>query len=447
VKKVLIPLAGMPNQRDMDSLQSLIEGKDQRFRNVYIIPIDNPLTGKRKVYVEKRPGFEASSIGDCLGEIATGCPGSAVLFSTVQRKYVAVLCGTEVYVDCTSVGSTEPPETPEQGDGRIFAIEESVSPSSHAYVTTNNAVAWSAQDVSDNTGSYKDIDFGGSDDPDECVFCAVGVASSVTPKIMTSPSALTGDWTNQTAPAVLGINSVRWSPDMGLFLAGTNSLGLTPARIITSPDGVTWSILTGSFSFNNVRRVHANSTRILANLQASPGLVYSDNGGSSFSTTTITDDNGGGSVTNAAFRDCVWVPWLSLFVGGGNQLGGSGNYWGDGQNVTFNGTSGNASYPGTGVAIFRVAYSDDYVVGVDGFSQFIYYTTDGENWTVVDTQPAVSVTWSWVTWNGTVWCIGTYQDSGGFRNATASTPAGPWTIRSSNGYGTNITGLAARLVQ
>jgi hypothetical protein len=107
MKKVLLPLAGMPNQRDMDSLQSLIEGKDQRFRSVYIIPIDNPITGQRKLYVEKRPGFEQANIGDCLGEISPGCTPTAIHFSRATGKYITAFCGTDIYVNCDSVGATD----------------------------------------------------------------------------------------------------------------------------------------------------------------------------------------------------------------------------------------------------------------------------------------------------------------------------------------------------
>lgn len=104
MKKVLIPLAGMPNQRDMDSLQSLIEGKDQRFRNLYIIPIDNPLVGSRKVYVEKRPGFEVRLTP------AEGCPGGVIFYSSVQDKFITSFCGTDVFVNETPVGDTIEPD-------------------------------------------------------------------------------------------------------------------------------------------------------------------------------------------------------------------------------------------------------------------------------------------------------------------------------------------------
>jgi hypothetical protein len=106
--KKRIVLAGMPNQRDMDALQSLIEGKDQRFRSVYIIPIDNPITGQRKIYVEKRPGFEAANIGDCLGVVSEGCIATAIHYSNATGKYITAFCGHDAFVNCTSVGSTAP---------------------------------------------------------------------------------------------------------------------------------------------------------------------------------------------------------------------------------------------------------------------------------------------------------------------------------------------------
>jgi hypothetical protein len=149
----------MPNQRDMDSLQSLIEGKDQRFRSVYIVPIDNPLVGQRKVYVEKRPGFEAANIGDCLGVISEGCNATAIHYSRVHDKYITAFCGSDVFVDCTSVGETVDPEpAPEEeplcepllecffagdsgadvsGNGATFAIGENTI-SSEAIVFANN---------------------------------------------------------------------------------------------------------------------------------------------------------------------------------------------------------------------------------------------------------------------------------------------------------------------
>jgi hypothetical protein len=102
----------MPNQSNLDSLQALIEGKDQRFINGIFVPIANPITGRSKVYFEKRPGLEIADIGDCEGLIAPGCDATALHFSRAMNKYVVALCD-DIYVNCTAIGDTNPDEEPE----------------------------------------------------------------------------------------------------------------------------------------------------------------------------------------------------------------------------------------------------------------------------------------------------------------------------------------------
>jgi hypothetical protein len=109
--KVRIPLVGQPNQRNLDSLQALIECKDQRYTNGILIPIHNPLTGKTTVYFEKRPGFEIADIGDCEGLISPGCDATALHFSRAVNKYVVALCD-DIFVNCTAIGDTNPDAEP-----------------------------------------------------------------------------------------------------------------------------------------------------------------------------------------------------------------------------------------------------------------------------------------------------------------------------------------------
>lgn len=68
--------------------------------------------------------------------------------------------------------------------------------------------------------------------PELGLFCAVAFLG--TNRIMTSPDGLT--WTNRTAPAY-SYNDVCWSPELGLFCAGASANG----RIATSPNGITWT--------------------------------------------------------------------------------------------------------------------------------------------------------------------------------------------------------------
>jgi hypothetical protein len=96
--KARIPLIGAPNQRNFDSLQSLISAKDQRFINGILGVVQNPLGRSMKVYFEKRPGLETNITP------ASGSRGEAIFFSRSQNKYITSFEGA-VYVGTTSCGS------------------------------------------------------------------------------------------------------------------------------------------------------------------------------------------------------------------------------------------------------------------------------------------------------------------------------------------------------
>lgn len=101
--RVRIPLVGMPNQRNFDSLQTLISGKDQRFRAGIIALIQNPFSNSQRAYFEKRPGFETFSTP------ASGSKGQHIFYSKAQDAFVTAFnnAGTvTVYVGTTSCGST-----------------------------------------------------------------------------------------------------------------------------------------------------------------------------------------------------------------------------------------------------------------------------------------------------------------------------------------------------
>jgi hypothetical protein len=98
-----IQLVGMPNQRNYDSLATLIAGKDQRFRGGVIGLIQNPFSGTARAYFEKRPGFET------LLTPASGSYGQIIHFSRAQEARVtAFKTGSTVtiYVGTTSCGTT-----------------------------------------------------------------------------------------------------------------------------------------------------------------------------------------------------------------------------------------------------------------------------------------------------------------------------------------------------
>jgi hypothetical protein len=102
VPKKRIPLVGMPNQRNYDSLQTLISGKDQRFIGGIIALVRNPFSNSMRTYFEKRPGLEINF------DIATGQNGEGVFFSRSQNKYISAFGTggtTTVYVGNDSAGT------------------------------------------------------------------------------------------------------------------------------------------------------------------------------------------------------------------------------------------------------------------------------------------------------------------------------------------------------
>lgn len=101
--KKRIALVGMPNQRGYDSLQTVIDGKDQRFKGVVVSLVRNPFSNSMRAYIEKRPGFETNITP------GSGATGQNMLFSRSQNKYVSVFSSggtTTVYVGTDSCGTT-----------------------------------------------------------------------------------------------------------------------------------------------------------------------------------------------------------------------------------------------------------------------------------------------------------------------------------------------------
>jgi hypothetical protein len=75
-------------------------------------------------------------------------------------------------------------------------------------------------------------------------FCACAVNGGTTQRLMTSDDG--GEtWAYRTAPVTGAWEEVEWSPELGLFCA-TSQTG----QIITSPDGETWTARTSGVSVN-----------------------------------------------------------------------------------------------------------------------------------------------------------------------------------------------------
>jgi hypothetical protein len=421
-KKVLLPLAGMPNQRDMDALQSLIEGKDQRFRSVYIIPIDNPLIGSRKVYVEKRPGFEQAAIGDCLGIVSEGCRPTAIHFSRATGKYITAFCGTDVFVDCTSAGTTDEDETP-RGDGRIVAVSDSGG----VYYSDDDGESWTAG-TAVSASAWSGVAWNGS------VWCATAnasVSSSHGRRGMTSSDGET--WTSTTLPALVNVNAswhhIEWVPSKNWFVAIHGFGGGGESYLAFSDDnGATWDLSA---------RVDAGLSTSLNAYDAaySPTLdrwvvIGPGPAGGTFNRIRYSDDDGatwaGFNLTASEWRAVHWSSRLELFVACGAN--GANAYSSDGASWT---TAGD-------MAGERLAESDSLVFA--GASGHAYTTVDGSTW--VDNTLVGHVGLD-VTFNGSVYAMCSYGSNKSFAN---SSDASSWTIHANAQPVTNFNAIAARWI-
>ncbi len=85
--------------------------------------------------------------------------------------------------------------------------------------------------------------------PELGLFCAVSdsTAGTVSNRVMTSPDGIT--WTARTAAANVNWNSVVWSQELSIFCAVSTSG--TANRVMTSPDGTTWTLRAGYPAENN----------------------------------------------------------------------------------------------------------------------------------------------------------------------------------------------------
>ena len=98
----IVPLVGMPNQRNFDSLATLIAGKDQRFRSSLVGVIPNPIRGGARLFLSKRPGFETYITP------GSGKNGQNLFYSRSQDAMVSSFSSggvITIYVGTTSVGT------------------------------------------------------------------------------------------------------------------------------------------------------------------------------------------------------------------------------------------------------------------------------------------------------------------------------------------------------
>ena len=99
--KVRLPLVGSFDQRGLNADAALTAAQDQRFKNCIFNVVQNTVTGKAKVYVEKRPGWVQDSL------VAAGSASTGLI---VPQSFTATIsafgdANSTIYYGTTSVGA------------------------------------------------------------------------------------------------------------------------------------------------------------------------------------------------------------------------------------------------------------------------------------------------------------------------------------------------------
>lgn len=125
-----IPLIGSYNQRNLNGRDTLVAGKDQRFRGCFFEVIRNPATGKGTVYVEKRPGFDALYTA-VVGGLANIISDDGVVTVWTDASNLRVMYGNSISAGIITTGLSAP-----------YTIRKIRMNNENFYVMGSNGVGW-----------------------------------------------------------------------------------------------------------------------------------------------------------------------------------------------------------------------------------------------------------------------------------------------------------------
>src|SRR5258706_3140765 len=98
---VRIPLVGSLSQGGLDGSAALNLNEDQRFLNCTFNVVQNPVTGKSALYVEKRPGWQQDSM------VSTGIASTGLIKPQLFNAPLTAFGETNsaIYVGSINVGN------------------------------------------------------------------------------------------------------------------------------------------------------------------------------------------------------------------------------------------------------------------------------------------------------------------------------------------------------
>lgn len=139
---VRIPLAGSFNQRSIEGSAALSISEDQRFLNCLFSVVQNPITGKSTVYVEKRPGWGQDSL------VSSGIASTGLIKPQTFTSPFSAFGETNsaCYVGQINVGNIT---------GRALHFTETlVSASSYVLLRSSDGTAWYYAEDAKTTLAY-----------------------------------------------------------------------------------------------------------------------------------------------------------------------------------------------------------------------------------------------------------------------------------------------------
>lgn len=248
------------------------------------------------------------------------------------------------------------------------------------------------------------------------LFAVVGTSGTGN-RVITSPDGVT--WTSRTSAADITWNDICWHDEIDLFVA-VGEGGSAATQVMTSPDGITWTSRTAAADRNWEGVCYSPDLNLfvaVANSGAAAGMVMTSPDGINWTSRTASIVRGWNKV--------CWADTLTLFV----AVGATNSQTNDVM-TSPDGINWTTRDPGVAANYYDVAWSNELgilvAVGEADPSAVpkIIYSTDGTTWTETATSLASdnrcrSIAWSsifgvfvaanyandamYVSSNGTTW--------------------------------------------
>ena len=278
-------------------------------------------------------------------------------------------------------------------------------------MTSPDGITWTTQDATNdaptflNSSLWWSITYGGPEG--SRLFVATSVQGT---RIMTSPDGIT--WTARTAPNSNRLNHVDWDNNQFVAVASTG----TGNRATTSPDGITWTSRTTPADVDWVGLAYGNGVWVATATSGTGNrIMTSSDGGVTWMLRTYPADN---QWFNVEFANGLFV---AVAVTGQDRVMTSP----DGITWTIRATTANRNWQG-------VAYGNGRFVAVaQGGMQGVMTSTDGLAWTL--RQPAEVNYWRSVAFgNGVFVAVAAGSETGGTNHVMRSTDGINWTAHGGN---------------